>query len=298
MADADGEGGAGNRPAPGPQDFVTYAEELGRLALYDCSGLRDALSDDEMRSLFHRHRQTGSKPVMATRTVTMTSLDQAWTSFVHRWNTKGATRFIPSLERREAEHRARSVSALVKRIHDIAYDADRDCCYMNYVRGCDWCRDNGRRRPNEDEWMQMLEDNPTAEDKGQVACRRWNRRLVCRNAIWNVLEQHRSRLPTIRHGAKPPHEVLVVRQDWTVAGNATATRTRVLEDDTMIIVPQDRLDNVASTASTIDKAERLTRLEREMADLRRELDVVQEPPREERGRQGWRKAAPWECQRR
>ncbi|OWY95933.1 hypothetical protein PHMEG_00033926 [Phytophthora megakarya] len=136
MADADGEGGVGNRPAPGPQDFVTYAEELGRWVLYGYSGLREALSDVEMRSLFHRHRQTRSKPVTATRAVTMTSLDQAWTSFVHRWNTEGVTRFIPSLERREAEHRARSVSALAKRIHDIGYDTDRDCCYMHYVMGC------------------------------------------------------------------------------------------------------------------------------------------------------------------
>ncbi|OWZ18876.1 hypothetical protein PHMEG_0006971 [Phytophthora megakarya] len=45
-------------------------------------------------------------------------------------------------------------------------------------------------------------------------------------------------------------------------------------------------------------AERLTRLESEMADFRRELDVVQEPPREEQGRQEWREAAPWGFQRR
>ncbi|OWZ17326.1 hypothetical protein PHMEG_0008750 [Phytophthora megakarya] len=281
MADADGEGGAGDRPAPGPQDLATYAEELGRWVLYDYSGLREALSDDEMRSLFHWHRQTCGKPVTATRTVAMT---------------------------RKAEHRARPVSALAKRIHDIAYDADRDCCYMRYAWGCVWCRDSGRRRPNEDGWGQMREDYLTAEDEKQVvdqyrnaedqarrggrprqACRRWNRRLVRRNAIWNVLEQHRLRLPTIRHGAKPPHEILAVRQDWTVAGNATGTRTCVLGDGTMIIVPQGRLDNMAT--------ERLTRLESEMADLRRELDVVQEPPREERGRQDWRETAPWEYQR-
>ncbi|ETP48276.1 hypothetical protein F442_05946 [Phytophthora nicotianae P10297] len=107
MADGGGEADTENRPVPDAGDFDTYVKELGRWALYDYSGIRKPLSDDEMRSLFHHHQRTRSKPVAVTRTVTQNSLDNAWTSFVNRWNTDGATRFIPSLERREAEHEAR-----------------------------------------------------------------------------------------------------------------------------------------------------------------------------------------------
>ncbi|EGZ21970.1 hypothetical protein PHYSODRAFT_329856 [Phytophthora sojae] len=81
--------GAGNVLAPTEADAgTTYAEDLERWALYDCSGLRAPLADEDMQSLFHRCRVARSKPVTATRT--------------------GPAVFIRALERREEQYRTRS----------------------------------------------------------------------------------------------------------------------------------------------------------------------------------------------
>ncbi|KAG7396844.1 hypothetical protein PHYBOEH_001658 [Phytophthora boehmeriae] len=163
--------GAGNVPAPTEADAgSTYAEDLERWALYDCSGLRAPLADEDMQDLFHRCRVARSKSVTATRTVTMQSLDAAWTSFVRRWNVEGPVAFIRGLERREVQHRARSVSALAKQIHDASYDNDRDCCFVHYVRECAECRGYNRPRPDEAAWKRLLTANPlTVTEEGLIA---------------------------------------------------------------------------------------------------------------------------------
>ncbi|OWZ13721.1 hypothetical protein PHMEG_00012897 [Phytophthora megakarya] len=172
--------------------------------------------------------------------------------------------------------------------------------------GCVWCRDSGRREPNEDEGRQMLEDYPTAEDEEHAVDQYRNAEGQARHG---GRSRHPEGLPPLKPPPRMPQRNLELRWDWTVAGNATATRTRVLEDGTMIIVPPRstrqcgeygqhdrqgvpdyRAGNAAqgwwveaeAARGRQCAAERLTRLEREMADLRRELDVVQEPPREER----------------
>ncbi|EGZ25810.1 hypothetical protein PHYSODRAFT_326786 [Phytophthora sojae] len=93
--------GAGNVPAPTEADAgTTYAEDHERWALYDYSGLRAPLADEDMQSLFHRcgSQQAGHGD---TR-------DDAVTGCC------GPAVFIRGLEPREEQHRARSVSALAK----------------------------------------------------------------------------------------------------------------------------------------------------------------------------------------
>ncbi|ETP20342.1 hypothetical protein F441_05912 [Phytophthora nicotianae CJ01A1] len=239
-------------------DFDTYAKELGRWALYDYSGIRKPLSDDEMRSLFHHHQRTRSKPVAVMRTVTLNSLDNAWTSFANRWNTGGATRFIPSLERREAEHEARSVSALARRVHKVAYDADRGCCYVHYTSGYTWCSENGRPRPSRDAWEQ---------EKYQVS-----------EAERELVGQYRRAMSNVRRGGRPRHpEDLQPLESLPRRGHHYQ---QVVQGRHAGTVQRDQREEAEAVRSRQRAMERLSRLEREMAELRRELE---EPPRPERG---------------
>ncbi|KAG3196131.1 hypothetical protein PC128_g7918 [Phytophthora cactorum] len=74
-------------------DTSTYEETLETWALHDCSAIADARSQDEMSSLFERFRATLGKTTTVTRTVTIRSLDKAWTAFVNRWNKEGGAAF-------------------------------------------------------------------------------------------------------------------------------------------------------------------------------------------------------------
>ncbi|ETM00715.1 hypothetical protein L917_02583 [Phytophthora nicotianae] len=66
------------------EEATTMEEELERWALHDCSAIRDARGPDEMKRLFQRFRATRGKPVTVTPTVTIRSIDRAWTAFVKR----------------------------------------------------------------------------------------------------------------------------------------------------------------------------------------------------------------------
>ncbi|ETI50581.1 hypothetical protein F443_05907 [Phytophthora nicotianae P1569] len=254
-----------------------------------------------MRSLFHHHQRTRSKPVAVTRTVTLNSLDSAWTSFANRWNTDGATRFIPSLERREAEHEARSVSALARRVHKVAYDADRGCCYVHYTSGYTWCSENGRPRPSRDAWEQ---------EKYQVS-----------EAERELVGQYRRAMSNVRRGGRPRHledlqplESLPPNARDTGGAEGWGRRGREPRDPNAYTgerhddrraprsppryegrghhyqqvvqgrhagtVQRDQREEAEAVRSRQRAMERLSRLEREMAELRRELE---EPPRPERG---------------
>ncbi|EEY60756.1 uncharacterized protein PITG_13482 [Phytophthora infestans T30-4] len=268
MADAGGEAGTTDGPVPTVGDFDT--------------GLHEPLSDDEMLSLFQKHRRTRRKPVAVTRTVTPNLLDNAWTYFVSRWNTEGAVRFIPSLERRETDHEERSVSALARRIHNVAYDADRIGCYVHYAGGCTWCTENGRPRPRQGAWEQEVSEYPVSEAKQNLVGQ-------YRRALSDVRrggpprhpedlpplerlprtpsrspERHQEatmRLPTIVHWAKPTLEVLAVRRNRNGAGVRPTTRTRTLGSGTVFVVPQDRLHDMTDVASTINEGCRTVTLE-------------------------------------
>ncbi|KAE9033366.1 hypothetical protein PR001_g10208 [Phytophthora rubi] len=123
-----------------------------------------------MQSLFHRCRVARSKPVTVTRTVTMQSLDAAWTSFVRRWDVEGPVVFIRGLERREEEHQARAVSALAKQVHDASYDTDRDCCFVHYADSCKHCRGYNLPQPNGAKWRRLIAATPlTRPEEGLIA---------------------------------------------------------------------------------------------------------------------------------
>ncbi|EEY56630.1 uncharacterized protein PITG_10179 [Phytophthora infestans T30-4] len=289
MADAGGEAGAGERPVPSTGDFDTYAKELGRWAVNDYSGLREPLTS-----------KSG-----VTRTVPLNSLDNAWTSFVSRWNTEGAAKFVPSLERLEADHEERSVSALARRNHNVAYDADRGCCYVHYASGCTWCSESGRPRPGQGAREQEVAEYPVSEAERKL-----------------VGQYHRA-MSDVRHGGRPRHpEDLppLERLPRTPPHSPERPREAPLEAPSYRPLYQANARDTGSAegwkrhgrethdpyayalstrgqgrhARTVQRGqreeaeiarsrqravERLSRLEREMAELRREL---KEPPRPER----------------
>ncbi|KAG3120714.1 hypothetical protein PI125_g931 [Phytophthora idaei] len=80
---------------------TNYAKSFSRWSLHDCSGVEDALSEEEMRTWFARWRATRGKLVTETHSVTRQSLDQAWTAFVSRWNAETGPRFRQLIESRE-----------------------------------------------------------------------------------------------------------------------------------------------------------------------------------------------------
>ncbi|KAE9304904.1 hypothetical protein PF008_g21862 [Phytophthora fragariae] len=73
----------------------------------------------------------------------------------------------------------------------------------------------------------------------------WEACLVCLHTVWNVREQHLSRLPAVIHRPKPADEVSPMQWNGTGVGASTTTRTRTLRNGTTtIVVPQDCLHDV------------------------------------------------------
>lgn len=135
---------------------TTYEETLERWALYDCSAIERARNNDEMRRLFQRFRATRGKPATATRTVTLQSLDKAWTSFVLRWNKEGGEAFERTLQEREATHARLSVGTLKAQVCQLSDDQGRQCCSVHRGKGCKRCRGRGAPRPDDYEWCRIV----------------------------------------------------------------------------------------------------------------------------------------------
>ncbi|OWZ21397.1 hypothetical protein PHMEG_0004074 [Phytophthora megakarya] len=74
------------------------ASTLATWSLHDCSGFVEPRRNAEMVELFERCRAIRSKPVTKTWTVTMKSLDRAWTAFVERWNKETGAEFVRTLD--------------------------------------------------------------------------------------------------------------------------------------------------------------------------------------------------------
>ncbi|KAG2775207.1 hypothetical protein PC129_g13558 [Phytophthora cactorum] len=129
-------------------DASTYEETLETWALHDCSAVVDSRSPDEMRSLFERFCATRGKTTTVTRTVTIRSLDKAWTAFVNRWNREGGAAFERMLENREAAHDRLSVCALATQVCRLSYELDRQCCFAHFEDGCPRCRGHNLPRPD------------------------------------------------------------------------------------------------------------------------------------------------------
>ncbi|EEY53936.1 uncharacterized protein PITG_07584 [Phytophthora infestans T30-4] len=135
---------------------TTYEETLERWALYDCSAIERARNNDEMRRLFQRFRATRGKPATATRTVTLQSLDKAWTSFVLRWNKEGGEAFERTLQEREATHARLSVGTLEAQVCQLSDDQGRQCCSVHRGKGLERWQRRGEesRDPHEKPWIQ------------------------------------------------------------------------------------------------------------------------------------------------
>ncbi|ETO83128.1 hypothetical protein F444_02790 [Phytophthora nicotianae P1976] len=99
------------------EEVTTMEEELERWALHDCSAIRDARGPDEMKRLFQRFRATRGKPVTVTPTVTIRSIDRAWTAFVKR--------------------------ELAGQVCHLSWDQDCRCCIAHFEDGCPHCREFG-----------------------------------------------------------------------------------------------------------------------------------------------------------
>ncbi|KAK1928252.1 hypothetical protein P3T76_016279 [Phytophthora citrophthora] len=156
------KGGSSIRPAAGADRAAeeqvpdgdrqaTYEEVLERWALHDCSAVVNSPGDAEMREFFRRWRATRSKPATVSATVTLPSLDRAWTAFVERWNTEGAREFMRKLEQREADHAGLSLSSFAAQVCELSWGADRDCCFVHFTKGCACCRGFSRLRPSDTE---------------------------------------------------------------------------------------------------------------------------------------------------
>ncbi|KAG2783898.1 hypothetical protein PC129_g12211 [Phytophthora cactorum] len=141
-------------------DTSTYEETLETWALHDCSAIVDARSQDEMSSLFERFRATLGKTTTVTRTVTIRSLDKAWTAFVNRWNKEGGAAFERMLENREAAYDRLSVLALAAQVCRLSYDLDRQCCFAHFEDGCPRYRRHNLPRPDAAERQRIIEAIP------------------------------------------------------------------------------------------------------------------------------------------
>ncbi|ETO81560.1 hypothetical protein F444_04150 [Phytophthora nicotianae P1976] len=98
------------------EDASTYEDTFMAWALHDGSVIVDARSPGKTRSLFERFRVARGNSATVTRTVTIRSLDKAWTALVSRWNKEGGAAFERMLKSREAVHERLSVSALAAQI--------------------------------------------------------------------------------------------------------------------------------------------------------------------------------------
>ncbi|ETP22192.1 hypothetical protein F441_04443 [Phytophthora nicotianae CJ01A1] len=104
-----------------------------------------------MLSWFERWRGVRGKGVTVTHTVTEESLDNAWTAFEDRWNCETGSGFRKTIVDREATHERMSVGLLASRLCELAWAADRHCCYVHYLEGCPKCRGFSLPRPYEGE---------------------------------------------------------------------------------------------------------------------------------------------------
>ncbi|KAG3109997.1 hypothetical protein PI124_g10838 [Phytophthora idaei] len=142
-----------------------YADGLIRWQLHDCSGVQEALLRHKMCAWFARWQRLRSKGVTETRTVTKRSLDQAWTAFIDRWNAETGSCFRQLTEAHEGTHERLALGALATSVYDLSWSAERTCCYVYLLEGCDGCRGYNLTRPYEDEWRRFLGKNPLSSDE-------------------------------------------------------------------------------------------------------------------------------------
>ncbi|KAG1691866.1 hypothetical protein DVH05_026028 [Phytophthora capsici] len=105
---------------------------------------------------------------MVTPTVTIRSLDRAWTAFVNRWNLEGREAFEAMLKKREADHARLSVGELAGQVCRLSWDQDRRCCIAHFEDGCSHCRELGLARPGREEWRRIVEAAPITEVERDV----------------------------------------------------------------------------------------------------------------------------------
>ncbi|ETI29994.1 hypothetical protein PPTG_18198 [Phytophthora nicotianae INRA-310] len=126
-----------------------------------------------MLSWFERWRGVRGKGVTVTYTVTEESLDNAWTAFEDRWNFETGSGFRKTIVAREVTHERMSVGRLASRLCELAWAADRHCCYVHYLEGCPKCRGFSLPRPYEGEWRRYVKDHPLSDDeKHLIGCYR------------------------------------------------------------------------------------------------------------------------------
>ncbi|ETM03821.1 hypothetical protein L917_00003 [Phytophthora nicotianae] len=149
-------------------DTTTYAETLQLWSLHDCSDVVNGRSVEEMKNLFGRFRAARGKSDTTNATVTLQSLDTAWTAFVRRSNKEGGDAFERMLLEREAAHSRLSVGALAAQVCQLAVDQGRRCCTAHYEDGCPRCRGRGVPRLSAAEWRHMVEDTAITEVEREV----------------------------------------------------------------------------------------------------------------------------------
>ncbi|KAI9982653.1 hypothetical protein PInf_008630 [Phytophthora infestans] len=250
-------------------ELTTYEETLERWALYDCSAIERARNNDEMRRLFQRFRATRGKPTTATRTVTLQSLDKAWTSFVLRWNKEGGEAFERTLQEREATHARLSVGTLEaqmtkvasavlyiveKDVNAVAGAAPRDPMIMSGVAFLE------RRQKD---WRESL-DYSASNVPSNTPVERWHRRgeesRDPHEKPWIQNESHRGPGPNWRYAEVYPHYAREAR------GRRAEREDRVRRMDAAIT---QRLDRLAR------RVEYLERENQELRHRRRRQDMAQ-----------------------
>ncbi|CAH0473895.1 unnamed protein product [Peronospora belbahrii] len=133
-----------------------YVNTLRVWTLYDCSGIQQSREDEVMADMWRRWKATRRKPVTANLAVTQYSLDESWTAFVRRWNSK--SHFGELLPYRKEQRRKYGLSDLREKVCTMCWNAGRPYCYLRRCKGCQFRR--GEQAPTRDEWELILAQYP------------------------------------------------------------------------------------------------------------------------------------------
>ncbi|KAG2770533.1 hypothetical protein PC129_g19716 [Phytophthora cactorum] len=88
-----------------------------------------------------------------------------------RWNTETRTAFMRTLESREATHERMSLSALAAKICALSCDADRQCCFVHHLEGCESSRGCGVPRPSASGWRRPTSETSLSDSERREIAR-------------------------------------------------------------------------------------------------------------------------------
>ncbi|KAE8894683.1 hypothetical protein PF005_g3626 [Phytophthora fragariae] len=97
-------------------------------------------NDEAIKEFFKRRRPTRGKGVTVTRTVTMQSLDTAWTAFVRRWNVECPDALQDVLAAHERDNERLAVGGLTTQISQLSHEQARRYHVMYVADECVRCR--------------------------------------------------------------------------------------------------------------------------------------------------------------